>query len=273
MPPSLPERAEAERRNLAEIERLNQRGGRTLSIVDLIDAGTIGVEMAAFCRVMVLGGASWLTGAVPGGAGKTTIMAALLGFLPPGEPILSIGRPGMIAEALAGRVPAPATMLAHEIGSGPWHGYIWGQDAADFFSLTRRGLRCVSCLHADDPAQTQDALRSLEVAPADLDRVGLQLYVQVTGPRGRAVRRVSVVHCRLAERMLPAFRWRRGEDDFERLVPRAELVQLLGAEYGHEPQQVEAVWSAGEQILGRLRAQGVRQFADVRRAFFPVAPA
>lgn len=72
--------------------------------------------------------------------------------------------------------------------------------------------------------------------------------------------------------MLTAFRWRRGEDDFERLVPRAELVELLGAECGHEPQQVEAFWREGEQMLGRLRAQGVRQFADVRRAFCPVPP-
>jgi len=37
-----------ERHNHQQIEQLNQRGGRTLSIVDLIQAGTISVEMAAF---------------------------------------------------------------------------------------------------------------------------------------------------------------------------------------------------------------------------------
>ena len=37
-----------EQLNLRQIEQLNQRGGRMLSIVDLIQAGTISVEMAAY---------------------------------------------------------------------------------------------------------------------------------------------------------------------------------------------------------------------------------
>jgi hypothetical protein len=37
-----------ERHNRRQIEQLNQRGGRMLSIVDLIRAGTISVEMVAY---------------------------------------------------------------------------------------------------------------------------------------------------------------------------------------------------------------------------------
>jgi len=37
-----------ERGNLEQIEALNQRGGRTPSIIDLIRAGTISAEMAAY---------------------------------------------------------------------------------------------------------------------------------------------------------------------------------------------------------------------------------
>jgi len=36
-------------KNLREIEGLNQRGGRTLSFVDLIAAGTMTAEMVAHC--------------------------------------------------------------------------------------------------------------------------------------------------------------------------------------------------------------------------------
>ncbi len=40
--------------NLRQIEQLNQRGGRTLSMVDLIEAGTLSVEMAAYAmRAMI----------------------------------------------------------------------------------------------------------------------------------------------------------------------------------------------------------------------------
>ncbi len=38
--------AAIEEANLVEIERLNQRGGRTLSFVDLIEAGTVSAELA-----------------------------------------------------------------------------------------------------------------------------------------------------------------------------------------------------------------------------------
>lgn len=36
-----------ERHNHEQVEQLKQRGGRTLSIVDLIQASTLSVEMAA----------------------------------------------------------------------------------------------------------------------------------------------------------------------------------------------------------------------------------
>ncbi len=69
-----------ERHNHRQIEQLNQRGGRTLSIVDLIQAGTINVEMAAYAMRAMAEGASLLTAARPGGAGKTALMAAILGL-------------------------------------------------------------------------------------------------------------------------------------------------------------------------------------------------
>ena len=55
-----------------------------LSIVDLIQAGTMSVKMAAYAMRAMHQGASLLTAARPGGAGKTTLMAAILNFLPPG---------------------------------------------------------------------------------------------------------------------------------------------------------------------------------------------
>jgi Flp pilus assembly CpaF family ATPase len=59
-------------RHCVEIDRCNQRGGRMLSIVDLIDAGTMSPELAAYSLAAIGGGASFMVGALPGGAGKTT---------------------------------------------------------------------------------------------------------------------------------------------------------------------------------------------------------
>ncbi|MHC4593305.1 MAG: hypothetical protein ACYS8L_11540 [Planctomycetota bacterium] len=104
--------------NQAQIELLNQRGGRTLSIVDLIEDGTITPAMAALCWTIIGQGASFITGAVPGGAGKTTLMGALLSFLPVGERIITVGSRSIIDTAAGAAEPRPVTLLAHEIGSG-----------------------------------------------------------------------------------------------------------------------------------------------------------
>ena len=138
-----------ERHNYRQIEQLNQRGGRMLSIVDLIQAETISVEMAAYAMRAMAEGASLLTAARPGGAGKTTLMAAILGLLPPGVRLVTVDSSGVIYEALQQSTVEPACFLAHEIGSGNWYGYIWGQDVADFFSLIEGQRRIASCLHAD----------------------------------------------------------------------------------------------------------------------------
>ena len=66
------------KKHCAEIDRCNQRGGRMLSIVDLIDAGTVTRDLAAYSLAAISNGASFMVGAMPGGAGKTTVMGALL---------------------------------------------------------------------------------------------------------------------------------------------------------------------------------------------------
>ena len=107
---------DVERHNWRQIEMLNQRGGRTLSIVDLIRAGTISAEMAAYAMRAMHRGASLLTGARPSGAGKTSLMAALLGFLPPETPVATVDSAEVVAVGLAQPADMPVCYLVHEIG-------------------------------------------------------------------------------------------------------------------------------------------------------------
>ena len=75
----------------AEIERCNQRDGRMLSIVDLIEADTVTRDLAAYSLAAIGSGASFMVGALPGGAGKTTVMGALLNFVPQVTPLTAAG--------------------------------------------------------------------------------------------------------------------------------------------------------------------------------------
>jgi len=207
---------DVEEHNYEQIERLNQRGGRTLSIVDLVRAGTISREMAAYAWRAMEEGASLLTGARPGGAGKTTVMAAILNFLPPGVPIVTVDRPGVITAASAEDPARPACYLVHEIGSGHWYGYLWGRDVARFLSLVEGSRRIASCLHADTLDELAAIVCSppLEASPQDLARVDLILFMHVDAAGGYR-RRVSTFYEADGEgnhRLL--FRWEADGDTF-----------------------------------------------------------
>jgi len=214
-----------ERHNHEQIEMLNQRGGRTLSIVDLIQAGTIGVEMAAYAMRAMERGASVLTAARPGGAGKTTLMATLLHFLPPGVPIVTVDSPRVIAEDM-GHTIEPSCYLAHEIGSGHWFGYIWRRDVADFLSLISGPRRIASCLHAD----TLDELTSILCAPPLnvpqelLGRVGLILFMHVAPGHRRRVATFYEADGQGGHRLL--FEWDKPSDTFRQAGDLPDAAEL-----------------------------------------------
>ncbi len=204
--------------NHREVERLNQRGGRTLTVVDLIRAGTLSVPMAACAMRAMAGGASLLTGARPGGAGKTTLLASILHLLPPGVRIVTVDKPRRLAEAAAGGEPESTCHLVHEIGDGHWYGYLWGPEVAEFFALIG-GRQCVaSCLHADTLEELTAILtsRPLGVPRAAIGRVGLILFMHVSRTRAGYQRRVSAFYeadGRGERRLL--FRWDPATDAFE----------------------------------------------------------
>lgn len=211
---------EVERCNHEQLEALNQRGGRTLSIADLLRAGTLSVEMAAVAMRAMAGGASVLTGARPGGAGKTTLMASLLHLLPPGTRLVTVDSARVVAEALARPADSPQCYLAHEIGSGQWYGYIWGRTVAGFLGLIEGPRRIASCVHADTLEELADILCSppLGVSREALGRVGLVVFMQVRPGPGGLRRRVAALHeadGRGGHRLV--FRWDERADAFERV--------------------------------------------------------
>ncbi|MGQ9733193.1 MAG: hypothetical protein ACUVX8_18200 [Candidatus Zipacnadales bacterium] len=171
--------ADIETANLRQIQMLNQRGGRTLSIVDVMRAGTITPEAAGFLLWRIAHGASFLTGAVPGGAGKSTLLADMLGMLPPGERIVTTPDERAIFTAFCQRPRWARCYLCHEIGPGYWYGYLWGPAVASFFDLATAGGRIAACLHADDPAQVRQTLLSaeLKVTTEQIGRIGVMLFM------------------------------------------------------------------------------------------------
>lgn len=188
-----------DRQNIHQLENLNQRGGRMLTVVDLIEAGTLSLEMAAAVMQALANGSSLLTGARPGGAGKTTVLAAFLNLLPPDVVITTVDEPSMIPRALDRPPQQPTCYLVHEIGAGHWYGYLWGRPVADYFRLLNGPHRIASCLHADTLEELTEILVSppLQVNPSDLDRVGIFGFMRMDySGRGRVERRLATLYIR-----------------------------------------------------------------------------
>jgi len=258
--------ANFETHNLSEINSLNQRGGRMLSVVDLIEAGTLSEEMAAFCLCAIANGASFLTAARPGGVGKTTVLAVLLGFLPPAVQIRTVDGSGVIAKAKKDDPSKPVCYLPHEIGSGHWYGYIWGDDVAELFTLKEDRRRVASCIHVDTIDELQEVLTSspLHVAEEHFRDLELALFMTREGGLMGSKRRV----CSLCEagptgEHHELFRWDRSSDAIVRSGD-SSLFERIESCGGPSRADLETQLDRCTAFISELVASGVQDFEDVR---------
>jgi hypothetical protein len=173
------------RSHVHAIDRCNQRGGRMLSLVDLIAAGSVDLAAAAYLAAAMQSSASLLVGARLGGAGKTAVMCALLNFLPNHTAIRAIATRCVLEDARHDDCFGETCYLAHEIGAGSYYAYVWGQDARAFFRLAARGHTIASNLHADTLEETRDQLcRENSIPSSHVDAVTLKVYLRTARGRG-----------------------------------------------------------------------------------------
>jgi hypothetical protein len=227
-----------------------QRGGEPLSLVDLVLAGTVDLDLAALLAAHVAEGSSFLVGASPGGAGKTTVMGALLGLLPEDELVVPVDGPAAFGASRDERV----CWLAHEVNDAPHYAYIWGDCAHRFFLQLDRGDRVVSNLHADTVGEVAEMLLS---PPNNVPRhtfraVDLLLFLSVDRRGWQVTRRVSTVYESHAGRHELAYAWSAAKEAF---VPHArsqmepELVAAYRARLAELAESETTGWDAVRQAL------------------------
>ncbi len=235
-----------------EIDRLNQRGGRMLSLVDLLEAGTVDLEMAAQMAAVAARGGSFLTAAGPGGVGKTTLMGAVLAFLPPGTEIVPIESTRTLDRLPPPSTDAPQCLVVHEIGDGPYYAYLWGPAVGRYFEAARPRGRCLaSNLHAETYDEAVRQLAGLDVADDALAEVDLLAFMVMRGRK----RRVSTVCCADGAGGHPlAWRWDARRDTFEHT---GALPPILG-DVDLDPYR---------SVLAAAAADGAKRMEDLRREY------
>lgn len=178
----------------AELNRCNQRGGRVLSMLDLLEAETLPLDLAAYLVARISQGDSFLVGARPGGAGKTTIMCACLNFLPPARRIVP-ATAKTVAAMEASDDDGGLCLVCHEIGSGAYFAYLWDEDLRRYCALSDDGVILATNLHADDLDEAHHQICVQNGVPEQhFHAFAIQIFLQVEGGFFRPQRTIDRVY-------------------------------------------------------------------------------
>jgi len=214
-----------------------------LSIVDLIDAGTVDQDLAAFLLWRVASGSSFVIGARPGGAGKTTVMGALLNLLPLGVKV-SATVDGLVVQRALDQTETRQCLVCHEIGRGSWYAYLWGNDVARLFQLPAAGHILATNLHADTLSEArQQICGDCGTREQDFHSIGLFLFLSVRAGQ----RRISTVHGNLQDRL--SLLW--SNQDHRNLCAQPDLLEDPGMSQARE--LLKALIQAGAKTLQEVR--------------------
>ena len=165
-----------------------------LSILDLLEANTLDLDLAAYLTARISRGDSFLVGARPGGAGKTTVMCALLNLIPAERRILP-ATDETIAAVAGGEVEGDFCLVCHEIGQGPYFSYLWGEELRRYCSLLDEGCLLATNLHADDLDEARHQICTQSGVPAShFNGFALQIFLRVEGSRFSPQRRIDTVY-------------------------------------------------------------------------------
>ena len=164
-----------------------------LSITELIQAGTMPPELAALFWLSLERRASLILAADPPSAGKSTILTALLTFLPPETQAYFTRGWGETFDLPPFSDEAPTYILVNEI-SDEIPVYSWGPYVVHVFELLSAGYSLCSTMHADT---VEEALARLEedvgVPRRHLAHLTFIATVGIAHAGGRILRRLNEV--------------------------------------------------------------------------------
>lgn len=150
------------------------RGDGRLTLLDLVRNGTLDLRTAALLWLLVEAKSSIIVAAAPQLAGKTTLLTALIDFMPPWyERVYTRGREEDFS-FLRETEPSSSYILVPEL-SDHTPAYLWGDKVRVVFDALARGYSVGATMHADTP---DDVIDMLGGAPVHLP-VGLLHHVGV----------------------------------------------------------------------------------------------
>ena len=239
-----------------------------MSITQILRAGTMPVRVAAILSLAMERGAPMILAADPPGAGKTTILTALLAFALP-ESSVYFTRGWGETFTLPPRAPndPPTYVLVNEM-SDHLPVYSWGPYVQRELELAAEGYSLMSTMHSETVDGVIEQLTDeCDVPAANVGHVALVVPMFVGMNAGQRVRRVSEVA--VLEPLGGSYdrhsiaRWDAATDTYEVLSTPAEM-NALARRFGLEDEDLIQMLAKREQLIESLLRDGVMAIDDVQ---------
>jgi flagellar protein FlaI len=261
-----------------------------MSVLDLIEGGTLSYEMAAYISLMVEEGMNTFVSGETA-SGKTTLLNAISTFISPTAKIVSIEdtpelqvpHPNWIREVIRGSGKddeSSVTMfdlLRAALRQRPNEiiiGEIRGQEGAIAFQAMQTGHACMATFHASSVEKLIQRLTGdpINIPKAHVDNLNLVIIMSsVRLPGGRIARRVLSINEIVGFNpegnsfdFIEVFRWNSSTDsfDFPGYMNTALLEQTVASKRGIPPQEKRKIYDQVENRAEILRKLNERQLTN-----------
>ena len=234
-------------------------GDDTLSLVRLIENGTLDLQLAALLWLTLVNRGSIIVAASPRLAGKTTLLTALTDLMP--HRFETVYTHGVAEEFdfLERTAPDRTLIVVNEI-SDHLPIYLWGSHVGRVLEALERGYTLAATMHADTPEEVLEVLLhpALGTTTTTVGNVTLIVTLLPAGLGGlEPVRRVRAAHLVLPPaapppRVRPLAEWDRTRDAFSHAgrTDREVLAERLGMSAAEFDAELAGRRSALEALLG-----------------------
>lgn len=227
----------------------------TLTILDLIQNGTMSAEMAATMWAAMDDRSSFIVAAGPRQAGKSTNTNAILGMLPGDVALHDLSGEAAQFDSLKESPDGGYIVVAEFSNHMPT--YLRGEQVMQVFKTAEKGYSIAGTLHADTPEDLFFELRSHgPLTDDDLFRIRYLVFLAMRGPVETATRRVASVWevtnvtggTPQAQKL---HQWNETDDSFD-VVSSPTLLKASAEELADRAAQLRTLAVAGKTSTGDL---------------------